>query len=247
MMQSRFSEIRLPLLATIALVPVLLVSACGGAPEEGDPMAEEDPAATAALNDQLMVDPDLANQNEGNAALTGGSSAVLPPENATPEAMAAARDEAAALVGGLAKMAAPPAATEVEGGAEPTAALTAAARAMVAPDGANCAEKVQYSAAWAAKLPDALPVYPRGSTQEAAGTDEGNCSLRVVNFLTPVPLNDVLAFYNTRASTGGYSVEHVKQEGDNVLSGTKGSAAYVIYARRHQNGVTEVELVTSGG
>ena len=57
--------------------------------------------------------------------------------------------------------------------------------------------------AWAAKLPAAFPVYPRGNTQEAAGTDEGQCALRVVSFLTPVALEEVLAFYYTRARAAG--------------------------------------------
>jgi hypothetical protein len=55
----------------------------------------------------------------------------------------------------------------------------------------------------------------------------------------------VLAFYNTRALANGYSAEHVKAAGDNILSGTKGEAAYVVYGRRLPSGVTEIDLVTS--
>ena len=106
-------------------------------------------------------------------------------------------------------------------------------------------DKVEYTSAWAAKLPAAFPVYPRGNTQEAAGTDEGACALRVVSFVTPVALDEVLAFYNTRAKSAGYSVEHVTSAGDNILSGTKGKAAYVVYGRRLPQGVTEIDLVTT--
>ncbi len=55
----------------------------------------------------------------------------------------------------------------------------------------------------------------------------------------------MLAFYNTRALANGYSAEHVKAAGDNILSGTKGEAAYVVYGRRLPSGVTEIDLVTS--
>ena len=48
--------------------------------------------------------------------------------------------------------------------------------------------------------------------------------LRVVSFYTPVPLDEVLAFYNTRALAAGFNTEHVKAAGDNILSGTKGEA-----------------------
>ena len=237
---------RFPLAKTALILPLFALAACGSEPGEDDPMAADDPAAEAALNDQIMVDPDLANQNEANAALTSSTGRSLPPENATPEAIAAAREEALALVGGGSKLAAPPEARAIDGEIPEGATLTAASRAAIATDGGNCAEQVQYSTAWAAKLPDALPVYPRGSTQEAAGTDKGGCALRVVNFLTPVPLADVLAFYNTRATTAGYSAEHLMKDGDNILSGTKGRASYVIYARRLKSGATEVDLVTSG-
>ncbi|MFV0644374.1 MAG: hypothetical protein ACK5NN_07720 [Sphingomonadaceae bacterium] len=237
---------RNPVVGASLLSLALLLAACGDKEEASGPKAEDDPAATAALNDEIMVDPDLANQNEANAALTGGSDASLPPENVTPEAIAAAKDEAAALVGGAGNLAPPPEAKMIEGSIPESATLTAASRSAVTPGGQNCAEGVNYSARWAARLPAALPVYPRGSTREAAGTDEGQCALRVVNFLTPVGLDDVLSFYNTRAKSAGYSVEHIKKDGDNILSGVKGTASYVVYARQAANGITAVDLITSG-
>ena len=137
---------------------------------------------------------------------------------------------------------------EVEWPLPAGAALTAAARAAAAPRAdIDCAERAEYTMQWAARLPDAFPVYPRGAVQEAAGTNEGGCSLRVVNFVTPVPLGEVMDFYVTRAAEAGFSTERVLQDGDDVLSGVKGAASYVIYARRSSSGNTEVDLVTSGG
>lgn len=235
-----------PALAAPSLAALCLVlAACSAEKPAPDPMAEQDPVATAALNDQIMVDPDLANQNEANAALTGGSDASVPPPNATPEAIAAARDDAAELVGGMSRMVAPPEAKPSAGSAA-SPILTAAARAAVSPGGADCASQVTYSAVWAAKLPAALPVYPRGATQEAAGTDKGACALRVVTFQTPVSVDDVLAFYNTRATQAGYSVEHLLDKGEHVLGGSKDRATYVVYVRALDNGISEVDLVTSG-
>jgi hypothetical protein len=100
---------------------------------------------------------------------------------------------------------------------------------------------------WAARLPAAFPVYPRGAVQEAAGTDASGCSLRVVNFVTPVPLGEVMDFYYSRARAAGFSAQRVLQDGDNVLGGVKGASSYVVYARRLPSGNTEVDLVTSGG
>lgn len=230
-----------------ALASILVLGACSQSDTQGAPDGERDPAAEQALNDPLMTDPDLAGQNEGNAALSAGTDRSLPPENTTPEAIASARSEAAALVGGADALKPAPRAKKVEGDIPESAALTSAARAAITPGGANCAEQVRYSASWAAKLPAAFPVYPRGSTQEAAGTDRGECALRVVNFLTAVPLDDVLAFYHTRAKASGYSAEHIVKDGDNILSGTKGDAAFVVYGRRLRNKLTEIDLVTTGG
>ena len=82
--------------------------------------------------------------------------------------------------------------------------------------------------------------------QEAAGTDVAGCALRVVNFVTPVPLGEVMDFYFTRARNAGFSAQLVLQDGDTVLAGVKGRASYVVYARRLRTGATEVDLVTSG-
>ena len=95
-------------------------------------------------------------------------------------------------------------------------------------------------------MPAPFPVYPRAAAQEAAGTDAAGCSLRVVNFVTPVPMDEVMDFYFTRARGAGFSTARVLQDGDDVLAGTKGSASYVVYARRLPSGNTEVDLVTGG-
>lgn len=228
-----------------ALACALALAACGDNAEESAD-GTMDPASEQALNDQIMVDPDLAGQNEGNAALTGGTDQTIPAENMTPEAIQAAKDAAFALVGGSDGFKDLPEPVSMDGKLPETAALTAAARAAVSPGGANCSDSVKYSASWAAKLPSIFPVYPRGTTKEAAGTDMGDCALRVVNYLTPVPMEDVLKFYYSRAQTGGYSAEYTLRDGDNIVSGTKGKAAYVVYARKLGNGLTEVDLVTSG-
>jgi hypothetical protein len=110
----------------------------------------------------------------------------------------------------------------------------------------DCTKKAQYSATWAGKLPKDLPVYPRGAVQEAAGTDADGCHLRVVNFVSPVTPRDVIDFYYTKATAAGYGAEYRMDGSDNVLGGRKGGQAYVVYVRKLANGLTEVDLVSSG-
>ncbi len=236
-------------LKPICLFPlVLALAACGSDKQADQAAADQDPALTGALGDQIMVDPDLAGQNRGNAALGGGGPAngELPVQNRTPEAIAAAKAEAAKLAGGAIESApSPTAGAATSASAE---SITAAAMAKQLPGAqASCPDKVEYTAAWAAKLPAALAIYPRGAVQEAAGTDKDGCRLRVVNFLTPVEIKDVIDFYYTRSSGAGYRVEYRLDGADHVLGGTKNAAAYVIYARKLANGLTEVDLVANGG
>lgn len=223
----------------------LLLAGCG---QDAAAPAERplDPAVAGALGDQIMVDPDLVGQNNANALAdfpTGEGG--VPALDMGAEAIARAREQALALVGGQSAMRKAPTAREVAGALPADAALTAAARAAAGGD-TDCAAKAKYTMAWAAKLPDTFPVYPQGAVQEAAGTDDGGCALRVVNFQTGVPLAEVVDFYFTRAAKGGFSAQRIMQDGDDVLSGTKGAASFVVYARRLPSGATEVDLVTSG-
>ena len=234
----------------LAASAALLLAGCGWFGDDADePVSEEDPALTGALNDPITTDPDLAGQNRADSAVfvpSGDGSVPTVDNNA--EAIAAARADALRIVGGPGRMQKAPQPEEVAGKLPDAAALTAAARAAAAPGGnGDCAGRAQYTMQWAARLPAPFPVYPRGAVQEAAGTDASGCSLRVVNFVTPVPLGEVMDFYYSRARAAGFSTQRVLQDGDDVLGGVKGRASYVVYARRLPSGNTEVDLVTSGG
>lgn len=233
----------LPRLLIPLVVVLTMLAGCDGH-KDAQPAQDKDPAVAGALGDEIMVDPDLARQNPHNAALTAGgpASAPIPPENRSPEAVAAAKADAAKLIGGALQHA-PDAAPAGGSGAGHTAAQTAA---IALGKNNACAAKVEYTMAWAAKMPPAFPVYPRGHVQEAAGTDADGCNLRVASFVTPVPLSDVADFYWTRARTGGFTAQHRMDGSDHVIDGTRGAAAYVVYLRS-ANGLTEVDLVTNGG
>ncbi|MBU3992825.1 MAG: hypothetical protein KKA12_09850 [Alphaproteobacteria bacterium] len=236
----------MPRLLIPLILLVTLVAACERKPGGPAASAELDPAVAGALGDAIMVDPDLAGQNPPPGALTGGgpASAPIPPEDRSPEAIAAAKAEAASLVGGAFRHLPAP----VQGGpsgAGETAALTARGALAGLGRGKACADRAEYTMAWAARLPVPFPVYPRGHVQEAAGTDVDGCRLRVVNYLTPVAPADVLDFYWTRARAAGFAAEHRIEGGDHVIGGSRGSAAFAVYVRS-RDGLAEVDLVTSG-
>jgi hypothetical protein len=235
-------------LSLVLAAPALLLAGCSQGEQPLEPQ-EGDPALTSALGDEIMVDPDLAGENQANSALAAGQrSGALPPQELSPEAVAAARSAALKFLGGAGALKQAPAAKDVTGGLPSDAVLTAAARAAASPGSdSKCADMAEYTMVWADRLPAAFPVYPRGAVQEAAGTDQGDCALRVVNFQTAVPLDDVMSFYFSSARKAGFSAQRVRDGGDDILGGLKGTASYVVYARPLPSGATEVDLVTNGG
>jgi hypothetical protein len=235
-------------LAALALSPLLLLAACGGGDKETqDPSVDSDAAVTSALGSQIMVDPDLANQNQANSAV--GANLVdgeLPPEMRSPEAIQRARAEALNQLGGPGKLRKAPAALEISGALPRDSVYSTAAQVAAKAGAGDCANKVQYTMQWAAKLPAAFPVYPQGAVEEAAGTDEGGCSLRAVTFVTAVPLGEVIDYYYTRGANAGFRLQHVKDGDDDVLAGVKDASSFAIYARTLPSGSTEADLVTTG-
>lgn len=232
---------------SILLLPLMLtLAACGGdAPADG--REDRDPAVSAALDDPLMADPDLAAQNRGNSALSGGgpATAEVPPDQRSPEAAARGREAAAQLLGGRIDPAPGPSATLPESPLKGALTLEAIAAALKL-GGADCPAKVGYGFAWAARLPAALPVYPRGHTRVAAGSDEGACRLRIVKFVTAVPAGEVIDFYFAAARKAGLNPE-VRREGEDlVVIGGKGAARFAVYARAAGEGLSEVDLATAG-
>ena len=233
-----------------ACMPVLLIAvlcACSASDQAADRNAERDPAAAAALNDPIMADPDLASQNRGNSALTGGGPANgdLPAFKHSLEAADAARAAALAVLGR--QIAAAPAARATAKESRLSGMLTAqaiAAAAKIAPPG--CADKTEYAALWAAKLPAGLAIYPRGHTVMAGGSDAPGCKLRAVRFVTPVEVADVVNFYFASAGKAKLAAEHRREGGDEVVTGRRGSAAYAVFARQRADGLTEVDLITFG-
>lgn len=230
-------------LAMIGLAGTMLLAGCDSA-DKTPTGAQTDPAMSGALGDQIMVDPELAGQDGAVLGANEGK-ITLPPQDRTPEAIEAARTKAAQAAGGTLMAAPQPAKGGAAALAESAATAAQVAQASKAAS-TDCAAKVKYSNTWAAKLPADIPVYPNGAVQEAAGVDDGGCALRVVNFATPVTPQDVIRFYYTKASKAGYGAEYKMDGTDHVLGGRKDGRAYVVYARKLDSGITEVDLIASG-
>lgn len=203
--------------ASFLLLPVALtLAACGGGEKaELDALdarlgnkADADPALTAALEDQIMVDPTLSQQANEDAIRP----AERPVQTPVPPGM-----------GGPER-------------ADPSRTLGALAQrqAEISRDRFNgCLLDVDYGGGWAARLPADLPLYPNGRVVEAAGSDAGDCRLRAVTYMASANPATVAKFYTILGQRGGYRTGTTVENGQTMVSGWRpsdGAAYYAIVA-----------------
>lgn len=210
------------------LACTLAVAACGRG--GGNEIAEldnellangADPALTSALEDQILVDPNLVQQAHPNS--------VRPPE-APVQAQYPPRRSDEGSAPGEARPAARQAAASVGG--------------EVAP----CGAAFQRGPGWARRLPAEFPLYPGGRIVEAAGTQTPGCQLRVVTFETGDSVDRVLAYYRGAAGRAGFSAEQQRRGADLVLGGfnPRTDGAYLLIVTPRTNGA-EVALIVNNG
>ena len=203
---------------------------------DGSPM--RDPQLREALAGQIMVDPGLTQSANANA--------VRPPNQPVSD-MLPSLPLPADPVDAKTLKSAPLAARDCPECRASAGAFTLAAKAGQQAGNAACVGGLRYSAGWAGRLPAAFAVYPGGQVAEAAGNDAQGCALRIVSIRTSAPAAKVIDYYYTRASGAGYSAEHKMDGAQHVLGGTRGDAAYMIYATARTGGGTDVDLVVKGG
>ena len=155
--------------ASAALPLFLAIAACGS----------DDAAEGADGTEEIDVDP-----------------AKFGSIDTSPEAVDAAKQAALQLVGGAGAMRQAPAARAASGELSDNSVISQAfAAAGIGSGGTDCAAIATYGDEWVDTLPSGFPLYPESQVIEAAGTDDSGCALRVINFATPVAVQDVMDFY----------------------------------------------------
>lgn len=203
-----------------------------------------DPALTAALRDQIMVDPALVGQANDDVIRppTQPESGAVPADGI---AVAAMKDDAAGET--LRSAPAPTGSCRQCAIARQSLTLGALAEKQGGHAG-QCAANVSYSAGWANRLPQGVTLYPDARVAEAAGADGNGCALRIVSFASAAPLQRMLDWYYTRASAAGYDAGHQASGAEHVLAGTrKDGGAFLVVARARADGGTDVDVMADGG
>ena len=219
---------------SLLFAATLAVTGCG---RRDSPVAQvaTDPAVAQAVIAPLLTDPDLVSLDNRFAVMSdpGPLDGSLPPDDFAPQTIAAARAEAAALIGGAAQGAvARGEACSGCGGA------LLAERAQVV--GSTCVTNLEDNLEWALRLPDDLAIYPKAHLREAVGNDAGGCPLRGASFTAPVPAHQVLAFYRAIAAQAGFGLHQVGADG---LVGTRGSSRMAVLVRPLPGGLSQFDLI----
>lgn len=236
------------------LIPLgcLLLAACGGKADDDaqlnaldnelasvdDGSPTRDPQLREALAGQIMVDPGLTQSSNANA--------VRPPNRPASDQLPSMPPPADPVDARTLKSA-PVAARDCPECRASAGAFTLAAKVEQQPGNAACLSGLRYSAAWANRMPGVFAPYPGARVAEAAGNDANGCAFRIVSLRTAAPAAKVIDYYYTRASGAGYSAEHKLDGAQHVLGGTRGQAAYMVYATTSPGGGSDVDLVVRGG
>jgi hypothetical protein len=231
----------------LALGVLSALSACADAADEDLAADTRDPLIEQALGDQLLADLDLATQNEANAALTVAFDSSIPPQLSGPESRARARAAMRSMLLKGGEIADLPASDTEQDWPHLASALTAAERASRIGFAKECAERLNYSAIWAARLPDYAVMAPHGAVTEAAGNPESQCNIRIVSYLTDLPIDEVMQFHFNlakRAKLSPLYTDSETNEDDAALLAISNRASIAVHARERGDAQTEVDVIS---
>jgi hypothetical protein len=182
-----------------------------------------DPALSAALEDQIMVDPKLATQSNEDSIRPPAEpfQAPIPLDPNAPDGTGSGQ-----TLGSLAEQ-----------------------QARLSKDKFNgCVLDVQYSMDFANRLPGDLPLYPRARVIEAAGSDSSNCRLRAVTYSTNAPPKAMIDYYLTTARRVGFTASHSSENKEDMVSGSRDHDNAAFYAIIQSAGAgSSVDLVVNNG
>lgn len=194
------------------------------------------------LADPLMVDPDLSWRSEANAAIAFRDGHPLPPFEVNDDAARGAVDAARVeLLEGGPVPALPTAAGN--DGAPALGGLSTAGEIMEALDArTDCTGRLDGRLGWSTRMPDTSSIMPHGMVRQAAGADVDTCVIRIVRYVTPAGMNEVLEYHFTKMDRGRFSVSRFAAP-EVQLRGDRRDQAIAVHVREGPGGMTAVDVV----
>lgn len=220
---------RLPLpTRTLPILAAIMLAACSGGSDANDLAAidnalanEADPALTSAIEDQILVDPNLVQQANATTARPPATPVQAQYPAEAPAGAGQPRVQRASGTSGAAN-------------ADPVTG--------------RCGAALEHGPQWADRLPPEFPAYPGGRVTEAAGLDGPDCRVRVVTFRTSHGFDRVLDHYRALASRAGFSAEVQQRGADHMLGGVnrRSDGAFVLIVTPADGG-SDVALIVNNG
>ncbi|MEL7189260.1 MAG: hypothetical protein AAGK17_06875, partial [Pseudomonadota bacterium] len=105
-----------------------------------------------------------------------------------------------------------------------------------------CGDGASDSLEWAAKMPDVAAIMPHGMVQQAAGSDNPACAVRVVRYLTQVDVKDALQYHFTKGSQAKFEVSYKSSDTD-LIKAERAGQKMLAEIDEAQNGLRMVTLV----
>ena len=197
---------------------------------------------TQALNQQIMIDPDLAAYNEANAALSGGIDHTFPAIDNSKATVARALEKASRDIGQSLDVDLLPQADAAEA-ISGMDVLTAHGMATALGIPGDCAKNAEYSIAWAAKLGSKLRPFPLANTLQSAGNSRGSCGFRWAQLISPVEAQLIAAYYWTLADKANFTPGYSASEEELRISWADADTRSVVLVRPRGNGLSDVFLI----
>jgi hypothetical protein len=114
----------------------------------------------------------------------------------------------------------------------PAGGRSGSCRAAAMVHAPGCGNNFALGLVWATRLPAGLELYPGAKVIEAAGSDEGDCHMRIISYVSDASPKELVDWYQA-ASKAGYDTEHVHNGREEVVAGTRepqGDAFHVTIA-----------------
>lgn len=189
----------------IVLSGLAALWACAPEParQEAEIVNAIDPYVARALNDPLMVDPDLAYRNEANAAITIGYDHALPSFKGSAEAASRAREASRLALREGGSIPDLPAEPETGGPGSLSTSYSVAAVLEDVEAPMECREGLVQDFAIAGNMPEFARIMPHGMVRVAAKAEQAGCALHVARYTTPASIEDALQHHYTIAVRAG--------------------------------------------
>ncbi len=227
----------------ISMIGTAALGACNDQSQSVDVPLTGDPVVARALNDPLMIDPDLAHRNEANAVLSIGFDHALPPFEASENGARLAREQARLILldrGRLQDL--PDLLSAATGRTLAEARGDAKAMADAFDISRECVGRLSEGYEWAARMPAISEIMPHGQVRQAAGVDNGDCDVRVVSYLTPASAEDTLEWHYNLAQQANLNIDLFAQPEVSMFAEKRGINT-AVQTSAGPSGMTAVDVL----